>query len=97
MARDEGIPLAAQYLTWPSVCHPKFQPRDKYELESYQQNHFATILTVPRMEWFLDHYMPEPTDDWRMSPLLAESLKGLPQTSKSCQWEVAYWRDSQRC
>ena len=32
------------------------------------------------MEWFYDHYAPEKTarDDWRLSPLRAKSLAGLP-------------------
>lgn len=60
------------------TCHPKFFPTDRYELASYRQNHNASIVTAIRMEWFLDHYMPEPTPDWRLSPLLAPSLKGLP-------------------
>jgi acetyl esterase/lipase len=83
MARDEGIPLLGQVLTWPSVCHPKFMPKDEYEMGSYLQNHNASVVTTTRMEWFLDQYMPEPTNDWRMSPLLAPSLKGLPPTRKS--------------
>lgn len=62
------------------TCHPKFFPTDRYELGSYRQNHNASVVSAVRMEWFLDHYMPEPTPDWRLSPLLAPSLKGLPPT-----------------
>ncbi|CAM1500811.1 Fc.00g099730.m01.CDS01 [Cosmosporella sp. VM-42] len=79
MARDEGVSgILAQVLCFPVTCHPKFFPTDKYEFGSYQQNHDASIVTSIRMEWFLDHYMPEPTDDWRFSCLLAPTLKGLP-------------------
>ena len=32
------------------------------------------------MEWFFDHYTPDKAgrDDWRVSPLRAKSLAGLP-------------------
>jgi acetyl esterase/lipase len=32
------------------------------------------------MEWFIDHYTPDKAtrDDWRVSPLRAPSLAGLP-------------------
>ncbi|KAF7545156.1 hypothetical protein G7046_g9627 [Stylonectria norvegica] len=80
MARDEGISgIVAQLLCFPVTCHPKFLPTDgKYEFGSVQQNYNASIVNAVRLEWFLDEYMPTPTDDWRMSPLLAPSLKGLP-------------------
>ncbi|KAH6891418.1 esterase/lipase/thioesterase [Thelonectria olida] len=79
MARDEGISgIVAQVLCFPVTCHPKFAPTDKYELGSYRQNYDASIVTSARLEWFLDHYMPEPSDDWRLTCLLAPSLKDLP-------------------
>ncbi|KAH8699481.1 alpha/beta hydrolase fold-domain-containing protein [Ilyonectria robusta] len=79
MARDESISgIVAQVLCFPVTCHPKFLPKDKYEFGSYRQNYEASIVTSARLEWFLDHYMPEPTPDWRLSCLLAPSLKDLP-------------------
>ncbi|MBV6697606.1 alpha/beta hydrolase [Kitasatospora aureofaciens] len=38
------------------------------------------LLTSDDMDWFADHYAPEPVDrtDPRLSPLLAEDLGGLP-------------------
>ncbi|KPM35044.1 hypothetical protein AK830_g11522 [Neonectria ditissima] len=79
MARDEDISgIVAQVLCFPVTCHPKFAPADKYELGSFRQNHDASIVTSARLEWFLDHYIPEPTPDWRLSCLLAPSLRGLP-------------------
>ena len=79
MARDEGITgVVGQILSFPVTVHPKFAPKDKYEFGSYQQNRDASIITSIRLEWFLDQYMPEPTDDWRLSSLLAPSLKNLP-------------------
>lgn len=83
MARDESISgIVAQVLCFPVTCHPKFVPKDKYEFGSYRQNYEASIVTSARLEWFLDHYMPEPTPDWRLSCLLAPSLKDLPPTRK---------------
>ncbi|RFU78357.1 esterase lipase thioesterase [Trichoderma arundinaceum] len=79
MAREEGIKgIIAQVLTFPITCHPKFFPTERYEMGSYQQNRSSSVVTAARMEWFLDMYMPEPTNDWRLSPLLAQSLKNLP-------------------
>lgn len=49
---------------------------------SYQQNSNDSVVTAARMEWFWDMYMPEPTADWRSSPLLAQSLKNLPPACK---------------
>lgn len=92
MARDEGITgVVGQVLTFPVTCHPKFAPRDKYELLSYWQCREACIVDPVRMEWFLDAYMPEPSPDWRFSPLLAESLKGLPPACKSLSHSCVGW------
>ncbi|KAI6784203.1 uncharacterized protein J7T54_004749 [Emericellopsis cladophorae] len=77
-ARDAGLPLLAYVATFPVTVHPKYAPRDKYELKSFAENKNASVVNDVRLEWFTDMYMPEPCDDWRLSPLLAESLKGLP-------------------
>lgn len=83
MARDEGIKgIIAQILSFPVTCHPKFFLKEAYEMGSYQQNRNDSVVTAARMEWFWDLYMPEPTTDWRCSPLLAQSLKNLPPTCK---------------
>ncbi|CAI6097898.1 unnamed protein product [Clonostachys chloroleuca] len=80
MARDDSVTgIVGQILTFPVTCHPKFFPKGKYELLSYQQNATASLVNPLRMEWFLDQYMPDPTDDWRLSPLLTPSLRGLPR------------------
>ena len=79
MARDEGVTgVVGQILSYPITVHPKFAPKDKYEYGSWQQNHNSSICDAITLEWFLDQYMPEPTDDWRLSSLLAPSLKNLP-------------------
>jgi hypothetical protein len=67
-------------LHFPSVCHPKFFPRDKYEFGSYIQNAENVVLSALRFEAFLDANMPVPNADYKKSPLLAPSLAGLPPT-----------------
>lgn len=84
MARDEGLRgIVAQILSFPVTCHPKVFPKKAYEMGSYQQNSNDSVVTAARMEWFWDLYVPEPTDNWRYSPLLAQSLKNLPPACKS--------------
>ena len=48
--------------------------------ESYRQFFDGYGLNAPTMEWFYDHYTPDKAarDDWRLSPLRAKSLAGLP-------------------
>jgi len=78
-ARDEGISgIIGQVLNIPVTCHPDFHPKDKYELDSWEQNKDASGLDVHRMTWFWNHYTPTPIRDPYTSPLLAESLEGLP-------------------
>ncbi|KAI0423005.1 alpha/beta hydrolase fold-domain-containing protein [Xylaria grammica] len=79
MARDNGVSgIVAQVLHFPAVCHPKFYPRDKYELGSHIQNTENCVLSTLRFEVFINAYIPNPTPDHRHSPLLAPSLAGLP-------------------
>ncbi|KAI2631419.1 alpha/beta-hydrolase [Hypomontagnella submonticulosa] len=85
MARDNGITgIIAQILHFPPVCHPKFFPRDKYEYGSYIQNAENCVLSVRRLEAFLDAYNPDSKPDYRHSPLLAESLADLPPALIQC-------------
>jgi acetyl esterase len=70
--RDEGaIKLTAQLLTYPIV-----------DLTAAYDERFAqgVALTNASMKYYIDAYAPEPAQrkDWRASPLLAASLKGLP-------------------
>lgn len=48
--------------------------------ESYHRVTSGVPLTASTMHWFIDHYLPPGADrsDWRLSPLLAPSLGGLP-------------------
>ena len=48
--------------------------------ESYRLFNDGYGLNAATMEWFFDHYTPDKArrDDWRVSPLRAASLAGLP-------------------
>jgi acetyl esterase len=48
--------------------------------ESYRLFADGYGLNAATMEWFMDHYAPDKKsrDDWRVSPLKAKSLAGLP-------------------
>ncbi|WXC42779.1 hypothetical protein QX201_002557 [Fusarium graminearum] len=76
--------VVAQALHFPPSCHPKFFPTDKYEYGSYVQNCDDAILSTQRMETFYDAYAPNVKPDYRHSPLLADSFKGLPPTLIQC-------------
>ncbi|KAF5002485.1 hypothetical protein FGRMN_310 [Fusarium graminum] len=78
--RDGITGLIAQVLHFPPTCHPRFFPREKYEYGSYIQNQDDSVLNTLLMETFYDAYTPDAQPDYRHSPLLAESFKGLPPT-----------------
>ncbi|KAI8303222.1 AB hydrolase superfamily protein [Colletotrichum sp. SAR11_59] len=77
--------IAAQVLHFPIICHPKFFPKENYEFGSYTQNEDSPVLGALAMEGYLDAYLPKPTPDHRHSPILAETLKGLPRTRESAR------------
>jgi acetyl esterase len=67
------VPLAFQLLIYPATDqHPTHDSR--------QRNAQGYLLTADTMSWFHDHYITDPAldDDWRTSPLRADSLAGLP-------------------
>jgi len=71
MARDADVTLAGQMLIYPVTDLSREHP-------SYSE--VANVpLTGNTMRWFKRHYLGD-TDahDWRISPLLADSLEGLP-------------------
>ncbi|KAL4726645.1 hypothetical protein ACLX1H_005533 [Fusarium chlamydosporum] len=76
--------LIAQVLHFPSTCHPKFFPKDKYEYGSYIQNCDDVVLSTLGAETFWDTYTPNAKPDYRHSPILADSFKGLPPTLIQC-------------
>ena len=71
--RDAGIKLKAQILVYPAV---------DLSMSGDYYGRFTKdlILTDETMRWFIDLYLPKPEHrkDWRASPLLAPTLKGLP-------------------
>jgi acetyl esterase len=73
-ARDHGGPkLKMQMLAYPvtdAVARG----------DSYRQFNDGYGLNAVTMEWFFDHYTPQKGEraDWRVSPLRAKSLAGLP-------------------
>lgn len=73
--RDAGGPvkLKAQILVYPAV---DLAMTGDY----YGRFTKDLILTDDTMRWFIDLYIPDAKQrkDWRASPLLAKSLKGLP-------------------
>lgn len=80
LARTEGPALKAQLLVYPNVDLLG-------EYRSRSENAEGYFLTLADMQWFAEQYLgttesdprlPELARDPRLSPLLAESLAGLP-------------------
>lgn len=74
MARDgEGPPLEAQLLLYPNTDA-------RQTADSYRRFAEGYGLTSRTMRWFRDQYVRNAADvtDWRVSPLLADSLTGAP-------------------
>jgi acetyl esterase len=76
VAREAGGPaLAAQVLLYPVV---DLQMRHA----SHRRNARGFFLTADMMQWFRHHYLSHRDQimDWKVSPLLAPTLAGLPPT-----------------
>ncbi len=73
LARDRGGPkISYQMLIYPAVDM-------NFAFASIDENAEGYVLTKDHMTWFRGHYMAGgDLDDPRASPLLAESLEGLP-------------------
>jgi acetyl esterase len=75
MARDAGGPeIRLQVLVYPGVDA-------RLAHASIDENATGLLLTKQDMEWFYGHYglgSVVQADDWRLSPMLAESHAGLP-------------------
>jgi acetyl esterase len=74
MACDAGAPaIAFQVLLYPVTDVST-------ERRSYSDFADGYLLTRDSMRWFVDHYLAskDQARDWRVSPLLAPSLTGLP-------------------
>lgn len=74
-ARNSGRPrLAFQLLIYPAVDAT-------FSMESHQTRGEVLPLTRGAITWFKDHYLGADTKnlrDWRVSPMFAETLAGLP-------------------
>ena len=74
MGQDGAVPAtSAQILFYPVTDLAMSAP-------SYARIADGVPLTADTMRWFVDHYTPDPAtrDDWRASPLRADSLAGAP-------------------
>ena len=74
VARDQGLPVPVfQLLVYPVTDHEFVSPSMVDNAEGY-------FLLTEEMRWFFDQYASTPADfsDWRMSPLRAPDLTGLP-------------------
>ena len=74
LARDAGAPaISFQLLIYPATDQQMAFP-------SIDRNGDGYLLTKRAMLYFRGHYLPREKDwlDWRASPLLAQSLAGLP-------------------
>jgi acetyl esterase len=82
--RDEGPDLKAQLLVYPATdaagAYKSSVKNAKYP--SREQNAEGYFLTTDAMRFFAGQYLSTESDgyDWRVSPLRASSLKGLPPT-----------------
>jgi acetyl esterase len=73
MARDGDLPaLACQALIYPALDL-------RAGSASYERVQRDALLSARTMRWFIDQYAPQERQrlDWRASPLLASSVKGL--------------------
>jgi acetyl esterase len=73
MGRDGMVPNPGfQLLLYPAVDLAGIWP-------AYKRFTEGLILTAPTMDWFIDHYAPDPAQrlDWRASPFRAASLMGV--------------------
>ena len=79
--RDDNLTgIIAQVLNCPITCHPMHLPKDKYELQSPDQNGCAPVMDTPKIIWCWAQYLPGAEPDAYASPLLAKSFANLPPT-----------------
>jgi acetyl esterase len=82
--RDGGPPLKAQLLVYPAtdVSGAYKSPVENEKHPSRAQNAEGYFLTTDAMRFFAGQYLSRESDgdDWRVSPLKATSLQGLPRT-----------------
>ena len=71
LARDAGLPLALQLLSYPGTAAAQ---------DSMSQRQYAhgLVLEEPHIRWFFDQYIArEQREDWRFAPLNAADVDGV--------------------
>ncbi len=93
-ARDAGISLKLQMLIYPATDARAHHPDSTHEpFPSLIENANAVVLTRDTMAYFAKHLMTgldhaQVSNDWRMSPLLAENHEGLaPAYIATCEMD----------
>jgi acetyl esterase len=93
-ARDADIDLSLQMLVYPATDGRAHHPESTHDpLPSLVENSDAIVLTRDTMAYFSSHVCRglDPaavTNDWRMSPLLAEDHTGLaPAYIATCEFD----------
>jgi acetyl esterase len=88
--RDAGITLAAQLLVYPvtDVAGNFADAKENARFPSREENAEGYFLSRAVMQWFAGHYLGDATQgtDWRVSPLRAKSLAGLPPAIVCTAW-----------
>jgi acetyl esterase len=88
--RDAGIRLAGQLLVYPvtDVVGNFADPTENAQFPSRAENAEGYFLSRAVMEWFCGHYLADPAQgaDWRVSPLRANSLKGVAPAVVTTAW-----------
>jgi acetyl esterase len=88
--RDAGIGLAAQLLVYPvtDVAGNYADQHENARFPSRRENAEGYFLSRAVMEWFTGHYLADADHglDWRVSPLRAKTLAGLPPAVVCTAW-----------
>jgi acetyl esterase len=88
--RDAGITLAAQLLVYPvtDVAGNFADAKENARFPSREENAEGYFLSRAVMQWFAGHYLSDARQgtDWRVSPLRAKSLAGLPPAIVCTAW-----------
>ena len=88
--RDAGINLAGQLLVYPvtDAAGNFADPKENARFPSRAENAEGYFLSRAVMEWFAGQYLDDAKhgEDWRVSPLRAESLAGLAPAIVCTAW-----------
>jgi acetyl esterase len=88
--RDGGIRLAGQLLVYPvtDAFGSYADTKENARFPSRRENAEGYFLSRAVMEWFCGHYLADVKDgaDWRVSPLRANSHKGLAPAIVTTAW-----------